>query len=324
MISRRLCVAFVCATLSVASAVAQTPTKEIHMFLPDHKGGLVFAPGDLRIEQGGLRPDGKQFTIKARGAEGIFFTAFIEVAPRRGSNADVRSDWWGGLKKNSKLPMKNIRLVDLPERAETRYLVEEFQGQKVNQRTVHAYYGGSEVWAEIHISQTPSTEAAEAAFDAILSRARMVAEIPYTSFDWFLIGSGAYRAKNYAKASDYYSRALELEKQAPQLQKPLNYVLIDNLGMSYGISGQLEKAKSVFEYGLTTDANYPLFYYNLACTYAEMKQMQPAMDNLKKAFDRRANVLKGETMPSPETDDSFQQFMKESTFRDFVKTLPRS
>jgi hypothetical protein len=50
-------------------------------------------------------------------------------------------------------------------------------------------------------------------------------------------------------------------------------VLVDNLGMAYGITGDLKKASEIFEYGLSKDDTYPMFYYNLACTYAEMNDL---------------------------------------------------
>ena len=58
-----------------------------------------------------------------------------------------------------------------------------------------------------------------------------------------------------------------------KLDKTLWYVLIDNLGMSYGITGDLQEAKETFDYGVSKDPTYPLFYYNLACTYAEMNDV---------------------------------------------------
>jgi tetratricopeptide (TPR) repeat protein len=94
--------------------------------------------------------------------------------------------------------------------------------------------------------------------------------------------------------------------------------------MSYGITGNLQKAKETFEYGLSKDPEYPLFYYNLACTYAETDNATEAKDYLKKAFDHKANVLPGESMPDPRNDDSFQKLMKNKEFRELAETLARS
>ena len=101
-------------------------------------------------------------------------------------------------------------------------------------------------------------------------------------------------------------------------------MLIDNLGMSYGMTGDLQKAKETFEYGIAKDSTYPIFYYNLACTYAEMGKAEEASQNLRKAFEYKSNVLAGETMPDPLTDDSFKKLMKDRDFRQLAESLVRS
>jgi len=98
-------------------------------------------------------------------------------------------------------------------------------------------------------------------------------------------------------------------------------VLIDQLGMSYGISHELAKSKAVFEYGISKDPEYPLFYYNIACGYGEQNDRENALVFLKKAFERKANVLKGEAMPNPLTDDSFKNLISDPTFVKEVKAM---
>ena len=97
--------------------------------------------------------------------------------------------------------------------------------------------------------------------------------------------------------------------------------MVDNLGMSYGISGDNKKAKEIFEYGLSKDDTYPMFYYNLACAYAEMKDLDNAIVNLKRAFEYKENMIPGEQMPNPETDDSFSRYLKSEKFRRVVEEL---
>jgi hypothetical protein len=46
-----------------------------------------------------------------------------------------------------------------------------------------------------------------------------------------------------------------------------------------------------------------------------------AETNLKLAYDRRDNVLPGETLSDARTDDSFQKLMQRRDFRDFVNKL---
>ena len=134
-------------------------------------------------------------------------------------------------------------------------------------------------------------------------------------------GSAAYLRQDYKKAIQLYTKALALEDKEPTLEKNVWIVVVDNLGMSYGISGNHKKAKEIFEYGLSKDDTSPMFYYNLACAYAEMKNLDNAIVNLKRAFEYRENMIPGEQMPNPETDDSFSRYLKSEKFRRALREL---
>src|SRR5690242_5849570 len=127
-------------------------------------------------------------------------------------------------------------------------------------------------------------------------------------------GSRFYLEQDYKHAITPYQKALDLEKKTRTLDETLWRVLIDNLGMSYGISGDLKHAKETFEYGLSKDPKYPMFHYNMACTYAEMSDVDKTITYLKQAFQYKDNMIKGERFPDPWTDDSFQRFMKDEKF----------
>jgi tetratricopeptide (TPR) repeat protein len=128
-------------------------------------------------------------------------------------------------------------------------------------------------------------------------------------------GSAAYLRQDYKKAIQLYGKALDLEKTEPTLDKNIWRVVVDNLGMSYGISGDNKKAKEVFQYGLSKDDKYPMFYYNLACAYAELADLDNAITNLKHAFEYKENMIPGERIPNPATDDSFSRYLSSEKFR---------
>ena len=89
--------------------------------------------------------------------------------------------------------------------------------------------------------------------------------------------------------------------------------------MAYGITGDLSNAKVTFEYGVSKDSAYPMFYYNLACTYAELNDLDNTIANLRLAFKYRDNMIAGEVFPDPAGDDSFQCFMKNERFLDLLR-----
>ena len=98
-------------------------------------------------------------------------------------------------------------------------------------------------------------------------------------------------------------------------------VMRDQAGMSYGISGNLTKSRSIFEKGLADDPSYPLNYYNLACADAGEKKLSDARRHLQQAFDRKANVNPGESMPVPTEDESFLPYKDNREFWTFVQGL---
>lgn len=134
-------------------------------------------------------------------------------------------------------------------------------------------------------------------------------------------GSAYFLDGDYKRAIPPYQRALDSEKQQPTLGKNLWRVLVDNLGMSYGITGDLKRAKETFEYGLSKDPTYPMFHYNMACTYAEMEDEDRAIDYLRDAFKYRENMIEGEHMPDPARDDSFARFMRDERFLKALKEI---
>jgi predicted Zn-dependent protease len=93
--------------------------------------------------------------------------------------------------------------------------------------------------------------------------------------------------------------------------------------MSYGIAAKLSKAKETLEYGITQDAEYPLFYYLLGCTYGEMGKMDESLDQLRLAYKYKANVVPGESLPDPLKDNSFRKFTADEHFKKAVHEMHR-
>jgi tetratricopeptide (TPR) repeat protein len=141
-----------------------------------------------------------------------------------------------------------------------------------------------------------------------------------TSTDYSTLGALLYKfMKSYASAAVYYQRALDTLPSDAPLQ--IRRVLVDQLSMSYGISGQLKHSRAVNEAAIQTDPDYPLYYYNLACADAEQGKAADAKLHLQQAFDRKANTLPGEHLPDPTKDDSILKLKKDKSFWTFVESL---
>ena len=137
-------------------------------------------------------------------------------------------------------------------------------------------------------------------------------------------GSKFFLDGDFKRAIPPYQKALDREKENRTLSDTLWRVMVDNLGMAYGISGDLKKAKETFEYGLSKDPKYPMFLYNMACTFAEMNDVDKTISYLQQAFQYKRNMIKGERFPDPWTDDSFQRFMKDERFVNALKEMSRN
>ncbi len=139
--------------------------------------------------------------------------------------------------------------------------------------------------------------------------------------DLFLYAQTLYQHRMYAPAAPVYEKALAKLNDDPGSTKTMKRVITDQAGMSYGMSGNIAKARAIFEKAIAADPDYPLYYYNLACADAEEKNLAGAKKHLQEAFDRKANAIPGEHMPDPTQDDSFLPYRNNKEFWTFVEGL---
>jgi tetratricopeptide (TPR) repeat protein len=139
--------------------------------------------------------------------------------------------------------------------------------------------------------------------------------------DYLIEGSQFYMNGEHKKAIKPYQKALDLEKQERKLERKFWIVLVDNLGMAYGITGDVKSSFAVFDYGISVEPTYPLFYYNMACGHGELGDEDNAIKWLRLAFKYKANMMAGERFPNPETDSSFAQFRDSEKFKKAIAEM---
>jgi tetratricopeptide (TPR) repeat protein len=304
----------------------QASSNKAQMAIPGVKGVLEFDVGPTTPEIR-VRPDGKEVQLRAFGRpDKLDITAFLQRVTFPASAERCRDEWWPDTKKG---PFQRDNLQETVVKdgiARVEFIVPEFQGVKVHQKNVHAYLGAGNLCAEIHLSKIAFNPNDQKLFEDFLASVKLRPEaLPsagqsqdHDSSYYFGEGSKFYLQHNYSEAANSYLKALELNRQQHTLSKDYFHVLVDNLGMSYGISGKLLQAKATFEYGLTQDPEYPMFYYNLACTYGELDNMSDALTQLRLAYKYKANMIAGERLPDPLKEDSFRRFVDKE---DFVKAV---
>jgi tetratricopeptide (TPR) repeat protein len=323
---------------SVNALSQQSSSNQAEMAIPGVQGALQLEVGPATFETH-VRPDGKEVQLRAFGRlDGLEITAFLQQVAFPASAEKCRDEWWPGSKNALRIRRDDLQETFVQDGiARVEYIVPEFKGIKVRQKSVHAYLGSSDLCAEVHLSKVGFKAEDEKLFDDLLSTVKLLPSAPasagqsgnrseteaHDSSYYFGLGSKAYLQRDYSAAAGSYQKALDLEKEKRTLSRDYFRVLVDNLGMSYGINGKLPQAKATFEYGLTQDAEYPMFFYNLACTYGETARMNEALGQLRLAYKYKANGIPGEAMPDPLKDDSFRYFVDKPEFVKAVQEMQK-
>jgi len=200
--------------------------------------------------------DGTSVKMEAsKKASGAIISMFVFDAVMPGDEKVSRDYHWERLQK-APVKFTDVKMTERHDMA-MNWRSAELPGFKVKQRNVNAYLVHDGVWIDIHLSKTPAADGDDAMFEAILKTVRFregidpkVVNYP-PSFVLFQQGSRLFTKKDYKAAIEPYRRSLELEQKERVLDDLYWRVLIDNFGMCYGITGDLEKAKAVFEYGVS-------------------------------------------------------------------------
>ena len=284
-----------------------------------------------------VRPDGKEVQMRAmERTDGLAISAFLQRVEFPASPERCRAEWWPGTKNSVKNQRDNLRESSNKLIAIVEYVIPEFQSIKIQQKNVHAYLGATNLCAEVHLSKAAFKPDDQKLFETVLQSTRLLPNEVATDIangtpspqlseaqTYFAQGSKLYMEQNYSEAANVYQKALDLEKQKRTLSQTYFRVLIDNLGMAYGMGGDIPKAKATFEYGISQDPEYPMFYYNMACAYGEMGKMQEAISQLQLAYKYKANSNPGEGVPDPMRDDSFRYFVDNQKFVDAVREMQK-
>ncbi len=136
-----------------------------------------------------------------------------------------------------------------------------------------------------------------------------------------MLGELLFQEQRYSQAADIYGAALRLDESQKQLNSDDKRAVTDNYGVATAMGGNLQKAKEIFEAAIKQDPEYPLHYYNLACTYAELGDLNPALNYLQEAWKRRANLSSGESFPDPRKDSSFKRYVDDKRFQEATKLM---
>jgi hypothetical protein len=322
---------FVLATfclLQLGNTLAQTVKRQPLMLVTWFGPGAIelptgqdWKPQTFNVYDGGRRPVAQY----SKGADLTVSFILFENLSGNPTAQGCRDDVIGPIiQQNAKVVSKRIdgEMKDGGGEAltTTSFLIEAAPGH--HQRNLFAFAGNAATCAEIHLSSMLETTAEEDVMKAAVSGFALNLTYKPTAMDYFRIGSLLFKNEP-ALATPYYKSSLAaLPNEGSSLTA--RRVITDQLVMSLGMTGDMAGSRTVAEEAIAGDPEYPINYYNLACIEAEQGNAKDAKEHLKQAFDRRANVLKGESMPDPTKDNSILKLRSNAEFWAFVETLPKN
>jgi len=339
-----------------SQAIVGSDERPTFVTWPEKGLGLSIDLTGFKKEIDQVKPDGRRYLMASHPKTKLDVSITLEKVATKASAKGCLEQLRLIQNDSSVTRGQDIALNTTGEIPTLEYTIQKFRGVRVDQKNVYACIAQDNVYADIHLSKAQYITADARFFQSILKTLRLQpppSEIvlppapappkemvrlpapappkemvrlsppaPPNSKELLNMGNALSRQYKYAQALAPYQKAFELEKAEPQLDRTQWRVLIENLGMAYGMTGRLKEARVTFEQGIQADPTYPMFHYNLARTFAEMKDLDRAMQSLRTAFRHRKNQNPGEKgMPDPYQDVSFQHFMKNETFRNLVNDL---
>jgi tetratricopeptide (TPR) repeat protein len=312
---------------AVSSISGQTAANDgnFQLALPSHQGQLQWHADGFKVVQSSAKPKGTEIGIRGKDESGkITFLGFLFLvsgqSPLTGlkcrdgalqlikkGNPSLKILTTSEISVSKKLPIELVAYSARGEDGKPIYSVRGFVA-------TGDICGDLELYSDAPIG--PEGSVPKQIFQSYGFNPDYSPEFN----DVFLYAQILYRNGMYKAAAPIFEQSLTKLKD-DKSQETWRRVATDQAGMSYGISGDITKARSIFESAVAKDPDYPLYYYNLACADAEENKLTDAKVHLQQAFARKDNVIPGESLPDPSKDDSFLRHSNNKEFWDFVTSL---
>jgi tetratricopeptide (TPR) repeat protein len=319
---------FAAALLACSSALAQTaPDSQFKLALPGHQGQLKWSAEGFTVIQSSAKPNGREIGIRGKDGSGrLAFLGFLFEFPEQAplTSAKCRD----GVLEPATKSNPNLKVVassmtgqpgSLPV-ASVSYTAKAKNGSTVY--SVRGFVATGDICGDLEFYSDKPITTDDADLRKIFASYQLDENYAPKFGDIFVYARLLYQSQMYSAAAPMFEAALlKLKDEPGATTRDGRRVLIDQAGMAYGISGDVAKARTIFESAIVEDPDYPLYYYNLACADAEEKKLSDARLHLQQAFARKANVIAGESMPDPTRDDSFQPYRDNKDFWKFLENL---
>ncbi len=246
------------ACLQLANAQVTVGFNEPHNVLvltvPDHPAALQIDLLHLKLIHNQLDGSTTHRRLQASDPHGWEITAFLYPVPQNQSAAELNQKTFSEISEGNARDGIKIEAVRTFERGDfslCEYIIPDFRGQPVHQKNIFGYTTSNGLGLDFHISKGSYSPGDDKFFEALVSGMRLLHNYEHDSETEFEYGSVFYLHQDWTRAALHYERSLQQEKQQRTLSQTRWNALVDNLGMAYGISGDLVKAKAVFLFGIS-------------------------------------------------------------------------
>jgi tetratricopeptide (TPR) repeat protein len=312
--------------LTGLAAGAQT-SGSFHLALPQRNGQFNFAADGFKVIQSSAKPNGNELGLRGSDSSGslqflAFFFAFPDQAPL--TSAKCRDGVMGPAKKD--IPsLKILASAEIANPGGLPVSLVDYSAKSESggtENSARGFIATGDLCGDLEFYSDQPVHSSDDTLHRVFTSMQLDPSYSPQYRDTFLYAQILFDSQLYGAAGPLYELALQKLPSAPGVDvKTMTRVLTDQAGMSYGISGNLNKARALFENAIAADPEYPMYYYNLACADAEEHNLSAARQHLQQAFERKANMITGEKMPDPTQDDSFTPYRSDKQFWSFVEGL---
>jgi hypothetical protein len=300
--------------------------------LPDHRGQLRWTASGFKVVQNSAKPGGREIGIRGQDASHrIDYLSFLFLFPEQAPMTSAKCR--DGVIDPEKKQNPTLKVLDQSERAASgspsittvSYSVVG-RDQKIHY-SLRSFVATGDLCGDLEISSSEPIKADDPEVKELLASYQLDPNHDPNFGDVFEYAQVLFNTEMYKAAAPLFERALSMiplnGAPFPSAKIALR-VATDQAGMSYGISGNYAKARTIFDKGLAGDPDYPMYYYNLACADAGENKLKEAQAHLEQAFARKADVMTGEPMPDPTKDDSFLPYASNKSFWAALQRLQAS
>lgn len=270
------------------------------------------------------KSNSNEIGIRGKDAKGtVFFLGFLFLYPEEApmSSAKCRDGILGQEQKNPRL--KVLARSEIERSGEPSVALVDYSVSGTDGKTWHdarGFVATEDICGDLEFySEEPISSNDPSLRETFESYRLDTAYVPQFN-DVLMYAQILYLHHLYKPAGPVFEEALG-KLPDDKSHQTMRRVATDEAGMSYGIAGDIPKARAIFEAAIAKDPDYPLYYYNLACADAEEKKLLDARTHLQEAFARKKNMIPGETFPDPTKDDSFVPYKDNKEFWSFLQSL---